>query len=78
MSNKKPTVAERAVRGCLGGWVWGSQIVKVHMTDKDGYVLGNVDIIIPPASVSKMLRDEATPGSACYRGKKPAKKRGKR
>ena len=58
MSKKKPTVAERAVRGCLGGWVFGETRVCVTLAQDDGRAIGYVRIEVPAASVKKMLADE--------------------
>jgi hypothetical protein len=62
MSKKNPTVAERAVRGVLGGWVFGEVTVNysgMYTSGKDkGSVIGTAVIHVPAASVKKMLANE--------------------
>ncbi len=69
MTKRKPTVAERAVRGVLGGWVAGTKCVMHCCPDVacDGGAVGVVHVIVPAESVKKMLADERK----AKKGKKP-------
>jgi hypothetical protein len=60
MSKKKQSVAERAVRGFLGGWVYGKKYIAMAMPDPDcsGSVHGVVHVMVPAESVKRMLADE--------------------
>lgn len=57
MSKKNQTVAERAVRGVLGGWVYGKiEIERVFLFEEK--TIGRVYVEVTPESVKKMLSNE--------------------
>lgn len=58
MSKNKPSVAERAVRGVLGGWVYGRVEVENIVVRQDGGAYGCVWVSIDPKAICKMLADE--------------------
>jgi hypothetical protein len=60
VTKKNPTVAERAVRGVLGGWVFGTKYV-IHSAPDiacDGGAVGVVHVMVPAWSIKKMLANE--------------------
>jgi hypothetical protein len=58
MSKKNPTVAERAVRGVLGGWVFGKARILVVLPQATGVVVGYARVEVPAEAVKKMLANE--------------------
>lgn len=55
---KKPTVAERAVRGVLGGWVGGQVTTGLVIQWADGSVTGSCKVNVSKEAIERMLTNE--------------------
>lgn len=56
---EKKTIAERAVRGVLGGWVAGkTSITWAGSNDHDDDVIGVVRVYVKRSAIDTMLRRE--------------------
>jgi len=67
---RKRTIAERAVRGVLGGWVYGKTRVVLTQRLEDGGAYACVRVDVPAAAVAEMLKREREQKSPAVRGKK--------